>query len=140
MPETRDAVSSAAHNPELLPSPQGTLGQTVLGSRLGPNSRGSGEHKRSAAGPLDKSNGRNEPRVLSTFSQRAEEMRRRANQKEAPPPSLEERFWQFTPDLPECSEDSDDSADERALVRKSSSLFAMWFPWLVICQSECKPK
>lgn len=30
-------------------------------------------------------------------------------------PTLEERFWQFTPDLPEGS-DSEDSADERALV------------------------
>lgn len=34
-------------------------------------------------------------------------------------PTLEERFWQFTPDLPD-SDDSDDSADERALVNPIS--------------------
>lgn len=39
-------------------------------------------------------------------------------------PTLEERFWQFTPDIPEGS-DSDDSADEQALVNTLSLLYCL---------------
>lgn len=40
---------------------------------------------------------------------------RRFGEQEKRQPTMEERFWQFTPDVPE-SEDSDDSAEERELV------------------------
>lgn len=41
---------------------------------------------------------------------------RRFGEQEKRQPTMEERFWQFTPDVPE-SEDSDDSAEERELAK-----------------------
>ena len=47
---------------------------------------------------------------------------RRFGDQEKRQPTLEERFWQFTPDVPE-SEDSDDSAEERELVSCPLQIF-----------------
>ena len=113
MPETRDAVPSTrgedTANSQKRDMTDGALADSLweqLRARQNGSSRqhsNTGSHKK-------------QEDVLMRLGYYQEHGPRRFGDQEKRQPTMEERFWQFTPDVPE-SEESDDSAEERELVR-----------------------
>ncbi len=114
MPETRDAAvpSGRAQQPSLDSQHHETSGAALdepLWQQLRKGQEGNAGHE-GEAGQVSKGDS-----LTAKMGYYQEHGPRRFGDEVKRQPTLEERFWQFTPDVPE-SEDSDDSAEERELV------------------------